>query len=214
MRSVFGLIFIVAFGLMVCSAEQGVLHKSYIIGNTQHTITPKSQEFVQALSAEIFQKTGIKAYLDIIDTITTPSIYSTKQARKLHQQEVLRSLKNPCVVIFLFLQERKIELVSSDDLHYFLDEKKLESIYFDYMAPLLPEKEQDITPQRISAVILNGYSELADVIGHQYNIVFENNFETNEEGVRTFVRFIMYAMLIILLGLFFLAHFSRKKNTI
>lgn len=184
----------------------------FIIGNTNQTIVPKSQEFIQTLAAEIFHKTGVRVYVDIIDTITLPSAYPTKQSRKQYQEQLAQSLQAPYVVVFLFVQERKFDFLSSQDLHGFLDSKKLDSIYFDYMAPLLPEKEQELTPQRYSSIILNGYAEIADVIARHYEIALENNMESNGQGVRTFVRFIMYGMILILLGLFIVAHFLGRKS--
>lgn len=185
----------------------------FVIGNTNQTIVPKTNEFIQTLSAEIFHKTGVKVYIDVIDTITLPSAYPTKQARKEYQEQLAQSLQSPYVVVFLFVQERKFDFLSSEDLHEFLDSKKLDSIYFDYMAPLLPEKEQELTPQRYSSIILNGYAEIADVIAEHYEVKLENNIETNGQGVRTFVRFVMYGMILVLLGLFIVAHFFSRKPT-
>ena len=189
------------------------LTSGFVIGNTNQTIVPKTNEFIQTLSAEIFHKTGVKVYIDVIDTFTLPSAYPTKQARKEYQEQLAQSLQSPYVVVFLFVQERKFDFLSSEDLHEFLDSKKLDSIYFDYMAPLLPEKEQELTPQRYSSIILNGYAEIADVIAEHYEVKLENNIETNGQGVRTFVRFVMYGMILVLLGLFIVAHFFSRKPT-
>jgi len=110
------------------------------------------------------------------------------------------------------MNEKKIELISSEDLHSFLDQKTLDNIYFDYMATLLPQKIEDITPQRMSAVILNGYVEIADRIATKNNISLEHGFDKDERGVRHGVRMVMYAMLFILLGLFGLAYFVKKDK--
>ncbi|WP_317372036.1 hypothetical protein [Helicobacter canis] len=185
----------------------------YVIGNTHGVLVSKTQELIQLLSAEIFQKTGIRVYVDIIDDIAIHPKYPTKQARKEYQSIVYAQLQQPYVVVSLFVQERKFDLISSSGLQAFLGAKVLDSVYFDYMAPLIPEKEQDITPQRLSAILLNGYAEIADIIASQYAVKFEHNISTNEQGVRSFVRFIMYAMVLILLGLFALAHFSRKSSS-
>lgn len=183
----------------------------YIFGNSKHILVPKSQAFVQTLSKEVFDKTGVRIYIDVIDEVSIPSAYPTKESRKQYEQKVLQTLKEPYIVVFLFLQEHKIELVSSQDLQSFLDFKTLDQIYFDYMAPLLPEKEADLTPERISAVLLNGYSEIASRIAKHYHIKLEHNdFETDEQGVRNFVRVIMYIMLFVLIGLFVLVYIPRK----
>ena len=213
-------------------------NSTYIFGNSKHIIIPKSQEFISTLAGEIFTKSGIKIFVDVIDEVSLPSHYPTKEHRRAYQKQVISKLNPPFVIIFLFVQEHKIELVSSPNLHYipinntinddisqqkstqdkanttreFLSPKKLNSIYFDYMAPLLPHKEEDLTPNRISGVILNGYAEIADRIADAYQFKLENNFPRDEEGVKNYVKFILYAMLLILLGLFALAYLPKKNK--
>lgn len=212
---------------------------TYIFGNTKNIIVPKSKEFISALASEIFTKSGIKLFVDVIDEVSLPSCYPTKQSRKIYQNQVISKLNAPFVIIFLFVQEHKIEILSSQDLHYidktipkstnqkstqettnttetkkeFLSPKRLDSIYFDYMAPLLPHKEEDLTPNRISGVILNGYAEIADRIADTYHFTLENNFPRDEEGVRNYVKFILYAMLFILLGLFAFAYLPKRNKS-
>ena len=209
---------------------------TYIFGNTKNIIVSKSKEFISALASEIFTKSGIKLFVDVIDEVSFPSCYPTKQSRKIYQNQVISKLNAPFVIIFLFVQEHKIEILSSQDLHYiaspkstnqksaqdttntteakkeFLSPKKLDSIYFDYMAPLLPHKEEDLTPNRISGVILNGYAEIADRIADTYHFTLENNFPRDEEGVRNYVKFILYVMLFILLGLFAFAYLPKRSK--
>lgn len=210
---------------------------AYIFGNTKNIIVPKSKEFISALASEIFTKSGIKLFVDVIDEVSFPSCYPTKQSRKIYQNQVISKLNAPFVIIFLFVQEHKIEILSSQDLHYiaspkstnqkptqdttntteakkeFLSPKKLDSIYFDYIAPLLPHKEEDLTPNRISGVILNGYAEIADRIADTYHFTLENNFPRDEEGVRNYVKFILYVMLFILLGLFAFAYLPKRSKS-
>lgn len=202
------ILFLVFLGFSFCFSTES----SYILGNDKNILIPKSKDFINPLAKEVFEKTGIRIYIDVIDKVSIPSEYPTKESRREYQQKVLQTLKSPCVVIFLFLQEHKIELRSSEDLQSFLDAKALDSVYFDYMAPLLPHKESDLTPQRISAVILNGYSEIADRIAKHYKIKLEHNFQTDEQGVRNFTRFVMYAMLLILITLFALAYIPRRRK--
>lgn len=210
---------------------------TYIFGNTKNIIVPKSKEFISTLASEVFTKSGIKLFVDVIDEVSFPSCYPTKQSRKIYQNQVISRLNAPFVIIFLFVQEHKIEILSSQDLHYissskstnqkptqdttntteakkeFLSPKKLDSIYFDYIAPLLPHKEEDLTPNRISGVILNGYAEIADRIADTYHFTLENNFPRDEEGVRNYVKFILYVMLFILLGLFAFAYLPKRSKS-
>ena len=214
-------------------------NSTYIFGNSKNIIVPKSKDFISTLASEVFSKSGIKLFVDVIDEVAIPSCFPTKQSRREYQAQVISKLNAPYVIIFLFVQEHKIEILSSPNLHYisnssntsmhakninptqesqkntkeFLSPKTLDSIFFDYMAPLLPHKDEDFTPNRISGVILNGYAEIADRIADAYQFKLENNFPRDEEGVRNYVKFILYVMLFILLGLFAFAYLPKKTKS-
>lgn len=104
--------------------------------------------------------------------------------------------------------DEKMGIISSQPNTYFDEEK----VYFEYMVPLLPkQKDEALTPQLISAVVLNGYVSAADMIASHFDVGLENNMPIDESGGREFVRFSMYAMLFIMFGLIGIIYLTRKK---
>ncbi|WP_180763018.1 TPM domain-containing protein [Helicobacter sp. 11S02596-1] len=163
---------------------------------------PKSAAFVQDVSGELKYKTGFSLYVDVNN-----ASLDSKQKREDYKNSVISKLSPPYGVLFFFRQPKKIDIVLSEDSQNIFD---IDQIYFDYIAPLLPEKDLDLTPQRISAIILNGYSEIADRIAHNYGVTLENNFPSENQNL--FVRVVLYLMLFTLVGLFILVYFFQRHK--
>lgn len=168
-------------------------------------LIPKSAGFVQTLSSELRYKTGFSFYIDV----NSDKSLDTPAKRKAHEEEISSKLRPPYGVLFFFYPSKKIEIVLDQTSEKLFD---VDQIFFSYIAPLLPEKDEDLTPQRISAFLLNGYSEITDRIADKYNIKLENNFPSS--SVDSFVKIVLYIMLFILIGLFILVYsFRRKRNS-
>lgn len=180
----------------------------FVLDNQGGLFVPKSVDFVNKLSTEIKHKTGFSLYVDVVDTVEL----STKKDRMEYQDHILSKLTPPYSVIFFFAKSKKVDIVLSDDARSTFDTEKM---FFEYMAPLLPDpkKDSEFTPNSISAAILNVYSIIADKISDKYGIKFDENFPKDES--REIVHYIIWAMLIALIGLFAWAYFfgSTKKKT-
>lgn len=189
------------------------IRESFVF-NPDNLLVPKSVDFVERLSAELYQKTGfvLKVAL-VLDTNATLQKLQTQffgdfppstnyqdtsdtdsQARKNLTNLLRLNLQEPYALFLFFADEKKIDIIQSPEV--FNDEK----VYFEYMAPLLPQKGEEIDSKRISAIMLNGYSEAADLIASHYDTKLEFNMPRDESGSRDFVRVSMYTMLLILLG--------------
>ena len=193
---------------------------SYVIDNPHWLLIPKSVEFVEILSNELFSKTGYSLYVAVIDKIpestqednTDKNQHTAKEWQKIqrdtYKQSLTQNLKAPYSIIFFMKNDEKMGIISSQPNTYFDEEK----VYFEYMVPLLPkQKDEALTPQLISAVVLNGYASAADMIASHFDVGLENNMPIDESGGREFVRFSMYAMLFIMFGLIGTIYLTRKK---
>ena len=192
--------------------------KSYILDNPHYLLIPKSVEFVEILSHELYAKSGFSLYVAVIDKIIESSLLdeapnpiqelTPKELRTLYKQKLTDSLPKPYAVIVFMREDKKIDIISSAPQEYF-DEAK---VYSEYMVPLLPkEKDEALTPQLISATVLNGYATAADMIAAHFGVGLENNMPIDESGGRDFVRYSMYAMLLVMFGLVGVIYLTRKK---
>ncbi|PAF46381.1 hypothetical protein BKH46_07895 [Helicobacter sp. 12S02634-8] len=191
-------------GLIFCLfLPISLLAQSFVLHNQTGLLLPKAALLVQAVSHELYAKTGFSFYIDMVDTHPL----NTKQERKAYESDVASKLSSPYAVLFFFREAKKIEIILSPNAQNLFD---INQMYFDYIAPLLPEKDTDLTPERISAFLINGYSEIADRIADGYGIKLENNFPPDNQN--QFVRVILYLMLISLVGLFVVVYFFKGKN--
>lgn len=176
---------------------------SFVLGNQTWLLIPKTVGFVQTLSGELQYKVGFSLYIDI----NSDSSLDTSIKRKVYEEEISSRLPIPHGILFFFYPSKKIDIILDKSSKHLFDTDK---VFFEYIAPLLPEKDEDLTPQRISGFLLNGYSEIADRVADKYGVKLENNFPSS--NVNSFIRIILYIMLFILVGLFALVYFFKKKR--
>lgn len=188
---------------------QNLETKSYILDNRDALLVPKTIAFVEQLSNELFTKTGFSLYIAVIDKIPSEFAQSdAKLARNQYKSSITQNLTQPYSIIFFFKNDQKIDILSSEP-HTFFNEDK---VFFEYMVPLLPkQKDEFLSSQRVSAILLNGYVEAADLIAEHFNQQLEHNFPKDETGGREFVRFSMYAMLFVMFGIIGFIYVTRKK---
>lgn len=175
----------------------------YVLNNTNELLVPKSVEFVNELSSELFAKTGFSLYVVAVDKIDGEG----KAGRLALKQKILSSLSNPYGVLFFIKSHKKIDIVLSPNL----DKVDTGEIITQYMVPILIQ-EKELNPKIISAAILNGYAKLADDIAKTYDVGLEKNIIVDTSGVKDFIHYSIYVMLGIMFGLIFLIYLFRKKR--
>lgn len=109
--------------------------------------------------------------------------------------------------IFIYPNDKKIDFDLSQNAQGVFD---IERVYFEYMVPLLPKPNEELQSDRLSAVVLNGYSEAADLIAVHFNTNLENNIPRDESGGKGFVKFSMYFMLFCIFGVLIFVFLSSK----
>lgn len=195
-------------------------HSAYVVDNTHKLLIPKSVDFVEALSTELQAKTGYHLYVAVVDSVPMEDLFlespqdstlklTSKQKRLAYKNMLLEKLQKPYTLIVFMKEDEKIDIISSEPKKYFDEEK----VYYEYMVPLLPkQKDEILTPQLISAIVLNGYAQAADMIAHHFDVKLENNMPVDESGGREFVRFSMYVMLLVMFGIIGVIYLTRKKT--
>ncbi|QQW65615.1 hypothetical protein HGK49_00780 [Helicobacter pylori] len=176
----------------------------YVFNNSKGRLVEKSVAFVEGVSKELYLKTGVRFVIDMTDFEKNPIALAAKNERQNYQEGFLKQLKPPFVVFFFYHDAQKIELVANPkDL---LDTDK---IFFEKIAPLLPTNPKEYTPQRISAMLINGYSVAVDALAQKYRVNITQNF--NAPKGATFVKVVIYILLLTLLGAFLGLYFFKKS---
>lgn len=196
--------------------------ESFVIDNRDSLLMPNTIGFIENLSLELFTKTSFSLYVAVVDK-TPQDIQSPlpnshlekyqndtqKLRREIYKDSLRAKAREPYAILIFMKQDKKIDILSSHPKDYFNEDK----VYFEYMIPLLPKsKEEPLNAQRISAILLNGYAEAADMIAHHYGVNLQNNMPVDERGGRAFVKFCMYVMLLVMFGLLGLIYLRRNQS--
>lgn len=179
--------------------------QNFVLQNQGEILNPKSIDFIEKLSSELSEKTGVALYVAVRDELVGEN---AKEARVAWKEEILSHLKAPYGVIFFVKSHKKIDIVLNPEI------KGIDSseIITEYMVPILMQ-EKGLPNPKVSASILNGYAQLADEIAESKKVSLENNLIVDKSGSKNLVRYSIYVMLAIMLTIIALIYvFGRKKK--
>ncbi|EEO25429.1 hypothetical protein [Helicobacter winghamensis] len=173
--------------------------KPYVLEN-QNQLIDKTVAFVEILSDEVYEKTGVSLYVVALKGLGSKNLQE-------QEQFFIQNLKFPYVLLFFTQFEKKINIVTSAEAEKMFDKKE---VYWDYIVPLIPKKDAELTPQNISAFLLNGFVDIADRIAEYHGVELEHSFPKQNKGVQIAVRTLLYVMLFVILLLFVFVYLRRK----
>ena len=182
--------------LFFCTLALG---KTYVLEN-QNQIIKKTTDFIEVLSNEVFEKTGVSMYVVALEGLEGINLEEK-------EQNYLQNLKEPFVLLFFVHKEKKINIIASAEAEKLFDKR---TVYWDYIVPLIPKSDKDLTQQSISAFLLNGFVDIADRIAQSRNVELEHSFPKQNKG-QSVVRIVLYVMLFVLLLLFVFVYLRRNK---
>lgn len=173
------------------------LSASNFVFNSDKILVQKSADFIEQVSSELFAKTGVSLYVYMAN--------ATNKSYSDFKNELISKLRSPYVAIVLLKDNKKIDIITSNN--NLLDKKK---VYWEYMVPLIPQKDGELTREALSAVVFNGYVESVDLIADKFNVTISHNIPKDETGARAISQIILYIMLFSMLGLFVIVYFFKK----
>lgn len=190
--------------ILLCCLPFFVFANVFVVGD-KALLNPKTLNLIDTIGAEFFQKTNIAAYVLLKD-----QSYS-KEQRQSYLNEIQKDLHSPFVLIYFFKEDKKIGFLSSDGLKDLID---IDSIYQDYMVPLLPIKKTDVLDQnRISAIVLNGYTHLINAIADKKDVkILSNIVDKSGELLAKTARFTMQIMLFVMACFVIWFYIIRRKK--
>ncbi|WP_104722330.1 TPM domain-containing protein [Helicobacter mesocricetorum] len=174
--------------------------KSYVLEN-QNQILDKTADFIETLSNEVYKKTGVDLYIVALESLEGMNL----QEREWFYQ---KNLNNPYVILFFAKKEKKIDIITTYETQTMFDKKE---VYWDYIVPLIPNSDKELTQQNVSAFLLNGFMDIADRIAQFHKVELEHSFSTTNKGIEVTTKMILYLMLFVLLVLFAFVCLRRSK---
>jgi len=164
--------------------------------NDDSLIDNRVKEKITKMGSEVKSKLGVNIYVYAKSSLDLSKNIKTKEkieAVKLHETELLKTLKNPYVILTIYLEENMVNLSFSDSLKEVIDK---DDILNGYVVPLLASKDKNTLYAKVSAATLNGYAEIADSLANAQNIKLENSIESQGKVAGTIWRVFMYFLII------------------
>lgn len=173
--------------------------QNYILNN-EGQLLEKTAGFMEILSGEVFEKTGVSLYVVALNSLNNIPL-------KEVEESYLMGLQKPYVVLFFARNEKKIDILVDEKTKNMLDKN---SVYWDYIVPLIPHSDKEIDSNSISVFLLNGFVDIADNVASYHKVELEHGFIKQNDGVRLGVKVALYFMLFVLLALFVFVYFRRR----
>jgi len=164
--------------------------------NDDNLIDNRLKEKITQMGSEVKSKLGVNIYVYAKSSLDLGNSIKTKEkieAVKSHEKELLKTLQNPYVILTIYVEESIVNLIFSDNLKKIIDK---DDILNGYVVPLLASKDKNTLYSKVSAAILNGYSEIADVLAKAQDIKLESSIESQGKIAGTIWRVFMYFLVI------------------
>ncbi len=184
----------------MCVFSVFVYAKDYV-RDSDNLLYPSSISFINELSSEFFEKSGVSVYVIAQEHLQAESI-------DMLEQHIQKDLQKPFVYILLVKNDKKIDISGTPEI---MERINAKDIYWDYIVPLIPSKDSDINSSSLSAFLINGYIALIDDLSHSLNITLENEYVPQNKGIQTASRAILYVMTLSLLVIF-IVYLLRTKH--
>lgn len=156
---------------------------------------PRTIEKIDAMGKELFVKTGVNAYIYLSHHYSEHSFDDMKRKIafiKSFEHNLTKTLDKPYLLITVSLDDKRINLLASASVEGIVDKDDLLN---GYIIPLLAsEADKNPLKSKVSAALLNGYSELVEEVAASRGESIESAINGNGKLVGTVWRVFIYTL--------------------
>lgn len=184
--------------------------QNYII-NDDELLDSRVKEKIKEIGNEVKTKLGINIYIHVKGTLGLEPNLPTKdkiEFIKSYEENILKNIENPYVILTIALEETHVNLYFSDSLKEIINKN---DILNGYVVPLLASKDKNTLASKISAASLNGYSAIADTLANSKNIVLDSNIGNEGKVSSTIWRVFVYFLVVSGLLAYTYAVLKKRK---
>lgn len=184
--------------------------QSYIL-NDDSLLDSRVKEKIKEIGNEVKTKLGINIYIHVKGTLGLEPNLPTKdkiEFIKSYEENILKNIENPYVILTIALEETHVNLYFSDSLKEIINKN---DILNGYVVPLLASKDKNTLASKISAASLNGYSAIADTLANSKNIVLDSNIGNEGKVSSTIWRVFVYFLVVSGLLAYTYAVLKKRK---
>jgi len=179
----------------------------------KESIDPRTIEKIDIMGNELFVKTGVSVYVYASNRYADKTFSDTKskiEFIKSFETNLIKDLQNPYVLLTVSLQDKHVNLLSSNELKSAVDR---DSILSGYIIPLLASYDKNSPEAKMSAALLNGYSAVVESIADSKGVKVDSIITG---GGRTFAliwKIFMYIIVVAGLLVYTYALWKDKRKS-
>jgi hypothetical protein len=185
-------------------------NSKYILSGA-NMIDPRAIAKIDEIGNELFEKSGIRVYIYAKEQYSNKkfeNIKSKMEFIKSYEDNIVKDLKNPFVLLTISLDDTHINLLMTPKLKDIVDK---DEILDKYIIPLLASKDKNSMYSKVSAAIFNGYAAITDTIAKSKNIELKSSIGSDGTIASTIWRVFMYTIIVIGLIVYTIAVLKSKK---
>ena len=173
------------------------------VNDPQGVLLPKASEKINEMSLELYQKTGLTAYLNVYKKL--PSGQTITTVGKARAADFNSSF----VLINFSSDDRQVDLISSTDLQSVINK---DEILDEYIIPILVSQDKKTSlQQKYSAGLLNGMAETVDKLAAHKNITLTTSIGSESKDFYDGLLVLIKIMLVVTILAIGYAWLKRKQ---
>jgi len=179
----------------------------------KESIDPRTIEKIDIMGNELFVKTGVSVYVYASDRYADKTFSDTKskiEFIKSFETTLIKDLRDPYVLLTVSLQDKHVNMLSSDELKNAIDR---DTILSGYIIPLLASYDKNSPKAKMSAGLLNGYSAVVESVAESKGVTVDSIISG---GGRTFAliwKIFMYIIVVTGLIVYSYALWKDKRKS-
>ena len=187
------------FSILVLLFLPYSLFAKYIYIN-EDIITPISEQKIEKLGEELYQKTGISLYIAAVKKIKDENF-------KMFEEKIAKNLKKPYILLAFSRDDYKVDLLMCHKLKNLIDKNSVLIFY----GPIIPEFFSD-QKDKYSRALFGGYIYIADKLADIYHVKLVTNLGIINKTFYYFFRYTVYVGYIAVFLIFIMFGYRRYKK--
>ena len=179
-----GHLLIALFLLVTCANAT-----SYVVENGG-LLNDKVLDKVQTMGDELFQRTGISAFVSVPKSLDGKSIAE-------YELQKVSTFKPPYVLLTIAPTEKKVDIIHSKELEKAFDKDAILSP-FPWTGTIIPILTGKKNNDNVNAAVINGYADIVEQIASSKNIELQSAIGSSNKNTINLVKVIVYGFLFIL----------------
>jgi len=188
----------ILFLSLLCLGQLSLFANANYLLKSDVLMDDRSVVKINEIGHEVFAKTGVNIYIHAKNTYSLSKSESIKEKFtniKEYENNLLKELTKPYVLLTFSLQDTHVNLIQSKSLNNIVDKNE---VLNSYVIPLLASKDKNSTLSKVSAALLNGYDEIASQVSKSKGLdSLDSALSDSGKTFSTIWKVFMYTLVLI-----------------